>query len=349
MLIDAVTASNWRDQGDVALSLSFQEGSTGTLAVPIGGTLAAVKRDMTNSPRPKGDTVALLPLPAFRVEIINRSRQVVVLDPSRWTASDGRGSSGHILDDDGVRKEAERVIFGRRRNLYDVGQAGPLAQIRDALGRIPLIGHGRTLAPGEHWQGFVVFDLYSDAPLEHLDVVFAGTQVGNQPDAPIQFAFVSEPPPPRKCAKAGEVASVLGVCPSDLAKYEPATDGPCIQDTRSYFKRRRQWWIDGAEAADSDLYRTLQSVAVPRRLTNRGLKLRIAGWVLMGAGVVASIATAAAISRSGRPSLAPAGLAWLGVPVVGLVLNARGQADIRAGVARYNELTAASGVCSAIY
>ncbi len=300
ILVDPVTTANWRDQADIALHMLFQESGTGTAPIAMGSTMAGAATATSTGQQVRDDTISLIPLPAFRVEFLNRSKQPVVIDPSRWVVSDGEGATGHLLDDDAFRKEAESVIYQRHRNLYDLGQSETLTNIRQAISQVALMGHGRTLQPGEQWQGFVSFDLYTDRPVEKLDLVFDGTKVGDQADAPIKFAYLTEKRPPRKCTKEGEIASVLGVCPSDIEGYDPPPNGPCIQETRAYNNSlRTQLWIASSPVADSDLYRTLQSQEASRKLVNRGLKLRTAGWLVVGLGIASAVAAVLAIVERG--------------------------------------------------
>ncbi len=175
-----------------------------------------------------------------------------------------------------------------------------LTGIRQSMGQLSLIGHGRTIAPGEYWQGFISFDLYTDQPIIELHVKLDGTRVAGQPTAPVELAFASERRPPRTCSD-GKPATLLGVCPSDADGYDPAAAGPCIQETRSATSfTRKQIWIASAPVADSDLYATLQSAAPTRKLVNRGLKLRAAGWVLVGVGRLGSVATTVGLVRTDR-------------------------------------------------
>ncbi len=350
ILVDPITTGNWREQPDVAMHMLFQESGTGTSPVAMGSTMAGAATATSTSQTVRDDTLALVPLPAFRVEVLNRSKQPVVLDPSKWTISDGQGSVAGILDNDAFRKEVERVVWQRHRNLYDLGQSEQLSALRQALTQVSLIGTGRTLGPGEQWQGFVSYDLYTDKPVTQLNLSFAGTRVGDQPDAPLKFAFATEKRPIRKCPVEGEVASVLGVCKSDIEGYDPASNGPCIQETRAYNNSlRTQLWIASSPVADSDLYRTLQSQDASRKLTNRGLKLRSAGWAVVGLGLIAAVVAVVAIIQKGPRLDAPIGLSGLAISTVGWGLAYKGQTLIRQGMQSYNELSETSGVCAPVW
>ncbi len=122
VLLDPITASNWREQPDVTTTVLFEQNDLSMMPIEIGsseggtsshgfgGSVHSSATARTTGRTPVEDVLSLVPLPAFRVEVINRSTQPITLDPSQWTISDGRGASAHLLDDEAFRKEAERVI-----------------------------------------------------------------------------------------------------------------------------------------------------------------------------------------------------------------------------------------------
>ncbi len=226
-----------------------------------------------------------------------------------------------------------------------------MAGLRKALLEVPIFAAPRAIQPGERWQGFVSFPLYTQQPLSKVELTFTGTRDGDAVDSPLRFDFVAQRRPPRKCSRPGEVASALGVCPSDVEGYDPPANGPCIQETRTYGNSlRRQIWVAGSPVADSDLYRTLKSQDISQTPTQRGLRQRAIGWLLVGMGLASSVAIIAGLSTNVTlRSDASAGLSGLALSLVGLGFAYHGQQLIHEGVVRYNQSSETSGVCAPVW
>ncbi len=92
--------------------------------------------------------------------------------------------------------------------------------------------------------------------MRELAVTFDGTRVGETPDTPAQVRLRFATASAAQVPGGGRSRLGVGRVPSDIGGYDPAPNGPCIQETRTYNNHlRTQTWIASAPVADSDLYR----------------------------------------------------------------------------------------------
>jgi hypothetical protein len=235
------------------------------------------------------------------------------------------------------------------------GNRETLQFARDTTAGLKFLRPSLTLDDGGDWQGYVTFDLDAisteDLRAFMIDARALTLRIaGVSPDGkPIELAFPIERKPKGVVCSDGKRRAAVSDCLDEL-RTSPADDGPCIQQTR---KPRTiagtQWWMGGAPVADSDLHRTLLADAVSRAAMKRGLALRAAGYSLIGVGLLAVAVAAPTLTNRYGSQWGPAGVAFAGISLAGLVMAIVGTRRSDEAIRLYNEQADATGLCQPLF
>ncbi len=104
-------------------------------------------------------TVPLLPYGAFWVEVTNHGDHAITVGPKQLRLRDGGTTRRSLADRGSIQGRYDLVLRGVRVHGFgDMVANEEQTRARDAL---PMFDHAVTLAPGEAFSGYVVFDTKS--------------------------------------------------------------------------------------------------------------------------------------------------------------------------------------------
>jgi hypothetical protein len=105
--------------------------------------------------------------------------------------------------------------------------------------------------------------------------------------------------------------------------------------------------LDATAVTATEADNEMLQIAASRKDAARARKLRIAGGVLLGTGVLGAVTIPAAVATTGHSREAPAGVASLAIAGAGAALLAVAQRDERHAVDEYNRYMHETGACAA--
>jgi hypothetical protein len=190
----------------------------------------------------------------------------------------------------------------------------------------------------------------------NLKVSWSGVRAGEQAMDPQQFTLPLDGRARSvTCADGTQVSSPDECALDGYAGYR--ADGPCLQlgyrkgwvDGKRvpYLAVEKARWIGGTRVTDSDLDQALRDLPESKKLEQRARALKAASYTLVLGGVLGAATTAAGIAGAGYEREAPAGVAVLGVSVVGAVLGFLSLKVQDQAMRAYNREAFKSGLCSA--
>jgi hypothetical protein len=356
--VEAVNERNWMEHGALNARLVWDE-----RAMPWGLYAGADRRDLV---------VPLVPLPAFEVTIENHTAETVSFAGSSIALTDDGGRSYPVFADPSgyMQRVVDRlgstvpemlpvaISFNSMLPVWNWDPVkAPTAALVDEAAQVPLLNDQVEIAPGGTWRGALVADIGAQSPEAlgrmmkgRLSVTMTGAHAGQRELLPWSFAFVAfEPDESVVCSDGTRAKSPAGCARADgYATWTPG--GPCLQagDAHDLFHSSNVHpvqYLDGRRVANSDMYSAILSVTPSRKLAERARALRIAGYTLLGVGVVGAATTAGALGATHHSDVAPAGLGLLGVSAVGAVLLGVGHHQELEAVRAFNQYAFATGAC----
>jgi hypothetical protein len=332
---------------------------------------------LLSNPSPRDVTLPLVPLPSFEVTIQNRSQVPLSFAASELIVEDSLGHRYPVLTDvaeylpqlyDRLLAETPE-LYARRpaggtlaewppTNLAPQAWMAPLEMLKEDARKVPLLTSSVEVAPGATWIGALVIrpQLSSSEELAktlngQLLVHLAGIRQGER-DLPTRtFSVALEGRPTyvtcsdgRKVGSPNECARLDG-----YAQWIP--DGPCLQqgEVRLPYSTRTQTarWLDGDRITNTEAYDALLRVPASHAAAVRGFKLRVAGFALIGAGLLGTVGAAAGIAAGAHDSKdAPAAVSLLAISGVGAVLAYLGHRSELESLRRYNQYAFTTGACA---
>jgi hypothetical protein len=338
-----VTAATWVDGHDPTLLLRWRERR---LYAPLPGPV----------PEDRQAWVALVPRPSLEVTIHNDSDQPLSFERAEIRVNDDHGGRyaiatsalGYLRDLIGPMMIDSPALWLARLRWGPVEQwptalttrLGPrpsglelpvAAAIRAAAEQVPLFGTGVVVPPHGAWSGALVFDTDAGAGEAlasrlrgNLYVSWRGARFGEESAQPFVASL------PLDARITGED------CMQQL--YDPGI---------GHFRVVRPMAIDGMAVTRIEANEEMIGLSASRADALRARRMRVAGGVLIGAGLFASVGSPAAIALSDRAREAPAGVSWLALTAIGAALNYVGVRHEREAMARYNGYMRETGACAA--
>jgi hypothetical protein len=358
VVVESVTPDNVAEHGDVVQHIKWsvtdmsgphESGGGGGFAMPASSSTQQFREE----------EVALVSLPAFRVELRNDTDEPLPLAGLRFELDDGLGGHHAPLPD--AETQAQQVmsdLYQRHPELHDANQV----QVRDSLRAAALAvqswsGGQASLAPRTHRVAWVSFRLLAkDA--DELGRLISGLKgvtlrvsgIGVAP--PVAFAFtLAHGQSGLRCQDGTRVSHARDCKRLDMLPVLPVSGGACIQQTRiKYSLFGTQWWMGSSAVANSDLDRTLRASPVAHDDIRLGRALRGAGYGLIGGGILGAAFTTALLAESsigGDKSYY--GLSLLALVPVGAVLVARANAHTDRAIDNFNDASVESGLCVPVW
>jgi hypothetical protein len=168
---DALTYDNWKQEKRIVAHLVWKEldrnkpvemgSGSGVGGIAEG---AALQRDefhrlLLPTIRQYADE-PLLPLPSFKVTLLNWGQTGIDLTRAELQLTDAQGRSWPVLGDAAsVQGRLEAWLLETHRDLGGDLNQGILDTLRGVVAELPLWNGTLHLAPGARWTGYVSFDL----------------------------------------------------------------------------------------------------------------------------------------------------------------------------------------------
>jgi hypothetical protein len=361
--IRPVNESNWQSVPHLQTHLRWSE------PVAYWGSL--------RSDTPRDLTLPLVPFPSLEVTIQNYGQTPLHFDASDLIVEDSEGHRYPVLTDasEYFPQVLNRMLaqtpelWARRMWLGPVGMwpeyteldawTAPIEALRREARKVRLLTPSVQVAPGETWTGALVVrsEVSSSAELAkavkgELRVHLAGMRAGERELATRSFAFALGGHPDYVTCSDGQKVSSPNECarPDGYTHWIP--DGPCLQQgelTPLAPARPLQTarWINGERITNTEAATALLQVPASRPAAVRGLQLRIAGFTLIGGGLVGTVGVAAGIAAGLHDSKdAPAAVSLLALSGVGVVLGYLGHKSELQSIRSYNQYAFATGACA---
>jgi hypothetical protein len=165
-----------------------------------GGATATLTARSSDEIVPAGDesgprvfnarTVPLLPYGSFWVEVTNHGDHAITVGPKQLRLRDGGTTRRSLADRGSIQGRYDLVLRGVRVHGFgDMVANEEQTRARDAL---PMFDHAVTLAPGEAFSGYVVFDTKSYTADEYNEfLAHAGALTLELTDATTTLASVA--------------------------------------------------------------------------------------------------------------------------------------------------------------
>jgi hypothetical protein len=347
LTVDAVGARDWRDEPALTHHLKFVDADTQSQAGARGeGGLASAASATTL----RTEDIALIPIPAVRVSIGNASDVPLPLSELRFSARLLDRELPALSKEEATTKVLRETTM-RIQALSATQNRDVVEMLRRAQAAIAYVAPDVVVPPRTRWEGWLSFRWEVDSPEELARLVRARQLVieAKRGDKRAAVSFSTERP--KRLARCSDGSMrPYGECAPKYTQMEPEPAGPCIQQTR--IKDRiflRQNWIGGNPVANTDVDRTLLYEPATHKLAMRAVAMRIAGALLIAAGIGGGVATSIAIGRVYGPELGPAGLSLLGVSVVGVGVALGSSRALDRAVDAYNRQALDTGICVARY
>jgi hypothetical protein len=361
VIVESVTAENAADHGDIVKHVawsttSISGGHESAAAAPAGKGSGFAMPASSAAAELREDDVALLSLPAFRVELKNDRDEPLPLDRLRFELDDGIGGSYTPLDNaEGTAAMVLRDLFQRHPELRDADQVQVREGVRAAALGVPTWIQPAPLPPHGHRVAWVSFRLIASdaAALGRIisQMKRLTLRVHGLDEKPLDFIFwVATKHEQIHCPDGSLVEHSRDCKRMDPLPLQPTAGGPCIQHTHiKYSMAFTQWWMGSTPIANSDLDRTLLSSPESHDDQNRADKLRGAGYGLLGTGILGAGATSALLGWHLGSEKSYYGLSLLGlVPVaVALVYSAVKLGD--RAIDSFNTASEQSGLCVPVW
>jgi hypothetical protein len=340
-----LTAATWVDGHDPDVLLRWRERRAYT---PLPGPVPIARQLW----------VALVPRPSLEVTIHNDSDRPLRFADADIRLSDDEGATytiatsarDYLRDLLGPAMVASAALWLTRLRWgpvelwpsvlstglapWPVGRERALASaIVTAAEQVPLFGRRVVVPAHGSWSGALVFD--SDAGSGdalarrlrgNLYVAWHGARFGDEPAEPFLATLPLDPAPTEQ--------DCLTAPFGDPDRGLRHGVGPPLA-------------IDGMAVTRTEAEDEMIALHASRADAQRARRMRVAGAVLIGAGVLGTAGVAATIAIAGHPHDAPAGVSMLALTGVGAVLNYVGKRREQAAMARYNAYMRETGACAA--
>jgi hypothetical protein len=135
-------------------------------------------------------TVPLLPYGAFWVEVTNHGEHAIAVGPKQLRLRDGSSTSRSLADRGSIQGRYDLVLRGVA--VHGFGDMVANAEQNRARDALPMFDHAVTLAPGDVFSGYVVFDTKSYTADEYNEfLAHAGALTVELTDATTTLASVA--------------------------------------------------------------------------------------------------------------------------------------------------------------
>jgi hypothetical protein len=155
LTLDPITYDGWKNHGAIVMKISWQEIDRNA---PVSMSVAG--RGGSGSPRTstvtRSEEIPLLPLPAIQVAIENKSGKPLDFAKAHIELSDGQ-HHWKLMDSVGdVQGRVQNDVM----SSHNVADNRPLLDgLASAVAQLPIANSKLTIAPGQTWQGFLVFHM----------------------------------------------------------------------------------------------------------------------------------------------------------------------------------------------
>jgi hypothetical protein len=372
VIADAVTRSNWlEDHRDLLKHLTWSE-STGaagghegaSMAGPGGGMGAGFNTAAVAGQEMRYDDLPMVPLPSFRVELQNETTDPITFDKVSFDLDDGHGHVYHSIESiDEIVDAVVDDVTARHPELLSAIHRTDVDNLRESVRKVQIWNKQSTLKGGEMKAAYVSFRMTTrDAgefariagSLKELTLRINGLATTSGPLEPVAFSYTVPKRPTMVQCPDGSRAPHWRMC-KKMAElpYQPVADGPCIQETKvKYTLATTQWWAGVTPVANSDVWRMLLAERSTHAEIKKGMAMRWAGYMLVGASLLSTVLATATLATSNTyhgTSIPYYGLTPLAVLPVGIGLVGGAVKHTDRAIENYNTEVEDTGACAPVW